>query len=476
MTQNSPKAPPYPKSHILAASGVAALLSLALLVFPSREVEAQKTFIDLDLGNDAEMVLQEKDDLRAGQAADQAASPFAQIDEDSDDAENSAALEDADEDTPTTADLPPDDPTHKSIIVSNGDTLSTVFAKVGLSANDLHEALHSSKDAKEFSSLKVGQALQFELDEAGKLKNLQSKLSDLETIRLTRSDKGYEFQRDLVKPEVVKTYSHGVINSSLFLSAKRAGLSHGLTMELANIFGYDIDFAMDIRDGDEFELIYENKVVNGKRVGTGDIMSARFTNRGKTYTAVRYTDRQGNTSYYTANGESMRKAFIRTPVDFARISSRFSTGRKHPILNKIRAHKGVDYAAPRGTPIKAAGDGKVVLAGRNGGYGNTVILQHGQRYRTLYAHMQGFAKGVRNGVNVKQGQIIGYIGTTGLSTGPHLHYEFQVNGVHVDPLSQKLPMADPIAANEKARFMQQSKPLMARMDQERATMLAANKQ
>lgn len=476
MTSTSKAPPLYPKSHILAASGVAALLSLALLVFPSREVEAQKTFIDLDLGNDAEMVLQEKDDLRAGQAADQAASPFAQIDEDSDDAEYSAELEDADEDAPTTADLPPDDPTHKSIIVSNGDTLSTVFAKVGLSANDLHEALDSSKDAKQFSRLKVGQALQFELDEAGKFKSLQSKLSDLETIRLSRNDKGYEFHRDLVKPEVVNAYSHGVINSSLFLSAKRAGLSHGLTMELANIFGYDIDFAMDIRDGDEFELIYENKVVNGKRVGTGDIISARFTNRGKTYTAVRYTDRQGNTSYYTANGESMRKAFIRTPVDFARISSRFSTGRKHPILNKIRAHKGVDYAAPRGTPIKAAGDGKVVLAGRNGGYGNTVILQHGQRYRTLYAHMQGFATGVRNGVNVKQGQIIGYIGTTGLSTGPHLHYEFQVNGVHVDPLSQKLPMADPIAANEKARFMQQSKPLMARMDQERATMLAANKQ
>jgi murein DD-endopeptidase MepM/ murein hydrolase activator NlpD len=190
---------------------------------------------------------------------------------------------------------------------------------------------------------------------------------------------------------------------------------------------------------------------------------------------VRYTDKQGNTSYYGADGTSMRKAFIRTPVDFARISSRFSNGRRHPILNKIRAHKGVDYAAPRGTPIKAAGDGKVVLAGRSGGYGNTVVIQHGSRYRTLYAHMQGFAKGVRNGTSVKQGQIIGYIGTTGLSTGPHLHYEFQVNGTHVDPLSQKLPMADPIAKSEKARFMQLSAPLMARMDQEKTTLLALNK-
>lgn len=475
MTHNIPKAPPYPRSHILAASGVAALLSLALLVFPSREVEAQKTLLNLDLGNEAELVLQEKDDLRASQSTDGAASPFATIESNAETAENSAGY-DADNNDPANTELTPANPNQHNVTVANGDTLSTVFSKVGLNANDLHEALNSSKDAKQFSRLKVGQMLEFELDDAGKLKSLHSKLSDLESISLSRNETGYEFKRDQVKPDVQSAYSHGVINSSLFLSAKRAGLSHGLTMDLANVFGYDIDFAMDIREGDEFEVIYEEKVVNGKRVGTGEILSARFTNRGKTYTAVRYTSKQGTTSYYNANGESMRKAFIRTPVDFARISSRFSNGRKHPILNKIRAHKGVDYAAPRGTPIKAAGDGRVSLAGRNGGYGNTVIIQHGQRYRTLYAHMQGFAKGVRNGVNVKQGQIIGYIGTTGLSTGPHLHYEFQVNGVHVDPLSQKLPMSDPIAASEKQRFMQQSKPLMARMDQEKATMLALNKQ
>jgi len=277
------------------------------------------------------------------------------------------------------------------------------------------------------------------------------------------------------KPVMRSAYVHGVINSSLSQSAARAGLSHSMTMDMASVFGYDIDFAQDIRQGDEFDVIYEQKVANGKVVGTGNILSARFTNRGKTYTAVRYTNKQGNSSYYTADGNSMRKAFIRTPVDFARISSRFSMGRKHPILNKIRAHKGVDYAAPRGTPIKAAGDGKVLLAGRRGGYGNTVIIQHGNTYRTLYGHMQGFAKGVQTGGTVKQGQVIGYIGTTGLSTGPHLHYEFQVNGVHVDPLGQKLPMADPIAKAERARFMQQSQPLMARMDQERSTLLASAK-
>ena len=463
MTQTAKAPPLYPKSHILAASGVAALLSLALLVFPSREVEAKRTYINLELDNGSEFAEQQDDPQTAASLTlTKDNSPFAQTAES---ASKSAAPAEP---------LAEADPLQRTIQVSNGDTLSTVFAKVGLPASTVHQVLSSSKEAKQLTRLKVGQELEFQLTADGQLERLQSKLSELESIALSKTDKGFNFKRELVKPEVQTTYAHAVIDSSLFLSAKRAGLSHALTMDLANVFGYDIDFAMDIREGDEFELIYEEKVVNGKQVGTGNILSARFTNRGKTFTAVRYTNKQGNTSYYNANGESMRKAFIRTPVDFARISSRFSNGRRHPILNKIRAHKGVDYAAPRGTPIKAAGDGRIALAGRHGGYGNAVIIQHGQRYRTLYAHMQGFAKGVRNGANVKQGQIIGYIGTTGLSTGPHLHYEFQISGVHVDPLSQKLPMSDPIARSEKARFMQQSKPLMAQMDKEKSTLLALN--
>ncbi|MDP3814776.1 peptidoglycan DD-metalloendopeptidase family protein [Pseudomonas sp.] len=463
MTPTAKASPLYPKSHILAASGVAALLSLALLVFPSREVEAKRTYINLELDNGAEFAEQQGEpQAAAALTLTKDNSPFAQT------------AESASKSAVPAEPLTEVDPLHRIIQVGNGDTLSTVFAKVGLPASTVHQVLSSSKEAKQLTRLKVGQELEFQLTADGQLESLHSKLSDLESIALAKTDKGFSFKRELVKPEVQTTYAHAVIDSSLFLSAKRAGLSHALTMDLANVFGYDIDFAMDIREGDEFELIYEEKVVNGKQVGTGNILSARFTNRGKTFSAVRYTNKQGNTSYYNANGESMRKAFIRTPVDFARISSRFSNGRRHPILNKIRAHKGVDYAAPRGTPIKAAGDGRIALAGRHGGYGNAVIIQHGQRYRTLYAHMQGFAKGVRNGANVKQGQIIGYIGTTGLSTGPHLHYEFQISGVHVDPLSQKLPMSDPIARSEKARFMQQSKPLMAQMDKEKSTLLALN--
>ena len=463
------KAPNYPKSHLLAASGVAALLSLALLVFPSREVEAKKTFLDLKLESSGQIIAEP--DTTAQSPAD---SPFAYA-SDMQTSEQASSDEDKPEDQ-TGEPVAETDPLAKSVVVANGDTLSTVFAKVGLSPAVMHAVLASSPDAKQLSRLKIGQTLEFQLTEQGELASLRSKLNSLETLALEQTPKGYVFKKEQVKPEVSTVYARGEIDSSLFLAAKRAGLSHNLTMDLANVFGYDIDFALDIRKGDSFEVIYEEKTVEGQRVGTGNILAARFTNRGKTYSAVRYTSKDGTTSYYNADGTSMRKAFIRTPVDFARISSRFSNGRKHPILNKIRAHKGVDYAAPHGTPIKSAGDGKVLLAGRKGGYGNTVIIQHGQRYRTLYAHMQGFAKGVRNGSTVKQGQIIGYIGTTGLSTGPHLHYEFQVNGVHVDPLSQKLPMADPIAASEKQRFMQLSKPLMARMDQEKATMLAANQQ
>ncbi|SCY80912.1 peptidoglycan DD-metalloendopeptidase family protein [Pseudomonas sp. NFACC37-1] len=471
MTTEPSKAPPlYPKTHLLAASGIAALLSLALLVFPSSDVEAKKTTLSLELESPAEQLTQEQDATEAVQATNEpAASPFAQIENSPEDTAQAAAPVEA----PVVEEKK--GPEHREVIVAKGDTLSTLFEKVGLPSTSVHEILASDKQAKQFTQLQRGQKLEFELNPDGQLNNLHTKLSDLESITLTKNDKGYVFNRVTAKPTVRSAYVHGVINSSLSQSAARAGLSHSLTMDMASVFGYDIDFAQDIRQGDEFDVIYEQKVVNGKSVGNGPILSARFTNRGKTYTAVRYTNKQGNSSYYTADGNSMRKAFIRTPVDFARISSKFSAGRKHPILNKIRAHKGVDYAAPRGTPIKAAGDGKVLLAGRRGGYGNTVIIQHGNTYRTLYGHMQGFAKGVKTGGTVKQGQVIGYIGTTGLSTGPHLHYEFQVNGVHVDPLGQKLPMADPIAKGERARFLAQSQPLMARMDQEKATMLASSK-
>lgn len=470
MIDPQPKAVPlYPKSHLLAASGIAALLSLALLVFPSQEVEAKKTDLTSQTGISKEDIKQHiaAPDLEPSPLdtpAMQENNPFADI---AQPAQNRGEANSSPAPSPTSLDF-----AIKTAVVGDGDTLSTLFEKVGLSASQMHAALNSDKQTKQLGRLKKGQIFEFHIAPDGTLLSLTHKISDAESIALTKTPQGYSFSHDVIKPTVKTSYAHGVIKSSLSTAAQKAGIPHSMVTELAKVFNYDIDFAQDIRAGDEFEVIYENKQIKDRSIGAGNILSARFTNRGKVYTAVRYTNKQGSTNYYTASGNSMRKAFIRTPVDFARISSRFSMGRLHPILNKIRAHQGVDYAAPRGTPIKATGDGKVELAGTKGGYGNTIIIQHSNVYKTLYGHMQGFAKGIKNGSSVKQGQIIGYIGTTGLSTGPHLHYEFQVNGAHVDPLGQKLPMAEPIAKSEKSRFLQQSQPLLAQMDQEKATLLA----
>jgi murein DD-endopeptidase MepM/ murein hydrolase activator NlpD len=244
-------------------------------------------------------------------------------------------------------------------------------------------------------------------------------------------------------------------------------------MEMAALFGWDVDFALDIRKGDSFRVIYEEKKLDGKVIGVGNIVAAEFTNQGDTFTSLRYTDSKGNTSYYTPKGESMRKAFLRTPVDFARISSNFNMKRRHPVLNRIRAHKGVDYAASIGTPIKAAGDGKIIFRGVKGGYGNVIILQHGNNINTLYAHMSRFKKGLSVGSRIKQGQLIGYVGKSGMVTGPHLHYEFQVNGVHKNPVTVKLPHADPVPKSERASFMSTSQALMAQLETYSSTQVAS---
>jgi murein DD-endopeptidase MepM/ murein hydrolase activator NlpD len=241
-------------------------------------------------------------------------------------------------------------------------------------------------------------------------------------------------------------------------------MSQNQIMALSNIFGWDVDFALDIRKGDRFSLVYEELHLDGVKYKNGKILAATFENQGRKLKAVLYRDSKGDENYFTPDGESMRKAFIRTPVDFARISSHFNLKRKHPVLHKVRAHRGTDYAAPTGTPVKAAGDGKVLSAGTKGGYGKTIVLQHGQKISTLYAHLHKYARGVRSGARVKQGQVIGYVGSTGMSTGPHLHYEFRVNGIHRNPVKVKLPHAQPIAGAELALFEQQTRDTLAQLE------------
>ena len=480
MGHHKSKSSRYPKSHIMAASGIAAALSIFLLIIPTTEVEAKRTLVQLDLretsAEHAQPVISEELDAMISETVS-ISSPLELT------ASSASSSTDASPEVvnaaislspivPEAGTAQPAPSEWSSITVNPGDTLSTLFENEGISSQTLHAVINSSKDAKAFTRLRVGQTLELKLDADGELQAMRSSINDLETIRIERDGDSYQFSKDVIEPEIHESFASGDIDSSLFLAAQHAGLSHNLTMQMANIFGYDIDFAREIRQGDHFEVLYEDKQVDGKHVGTGNILAARFTNKGKTYTAVRYTSSNGQSSYYRADGTSMRKAFIRTPVDFARISSRFNPGRRHPVLNTIRAHKGVDYAAVTGTPIKATGDGRVVHLGRKGGYGNAIVLKHGQRYQTLYGHMSRYASGLRVGDHVSQGQVIGYVGATGLATGPHLHYEFLVNGVHVDPLSVKLPASDPIPSAERSAFLAQSNRMMASLDQHKETQLA----
>jgi len=347
--------------------------------------------------------------------------------------------------------------------VKSGDNLSLLFARNHLSPQELYKVTSNPTAAKQFKRLYPGDEIKLRID-TDKLTELSYEFDLGRSLHLLRDEESFKAEIIARPLEYRRAQTSGTIMDSLFLSAQSAGLSDKLTMELAGIFGWDVDFALDIRQGDSFAVIYEEVFLDGEKVRDGNIIAATFTNRGTPYQAIRYTDADNRSDYYSPDGHSMRKAFLRTPVEFSRISSRFNLKRKHPVLNRFRAHKGVDYAAQRGTPIKATGDGKVIYRGVKGGYGNVVILQHGSSYSTLYGHMSKFARGARNGSRVKQGQIIGYVGSSGLATGPHLHYEFRVNGVHRNPLTVKLPDAQPLSKRYLADFKSHSMPLLAGLD------------
>jgi murein DD-endopeptidase MepM/ murein hydrolase activator NlpD len=263
----------------------------------------------------------------------------------------------------------------------------------------------------------------------------------------------------------------GTITHSLLSDGHNAGLSESITVQLATIFGWDVDFSSRIRPGDRFNVIYETR--REDELTGHDIVAAEFINDGTTFRAFRYTDSRGITGYYTQDGRSVRKPFLRSPVNFTRISSPFSLARLHPVLNTLRAHRGVDYAAPTGTPILAAGNGRIVFMGTKGGYGKTIILLHGNTYSTLYGHMSRYAGGVEVGTTVHQGDVIGYVGQTGLATGPHLHYEFRIKGVHHDPVSVRLPEARPLPLQERIRFVASIQPTLARLDTNNSVIASA---
>ncbi len=354
-----------------------------------------------------------------------------------------------------------DDWTH--VTVAPGDNLSLIFSRLKLSKSELHTIVQLDGKAGRLKRLRPGQLIRFRVVDSH-LDGLVVELDELNSLWVERSGDSFAIRTETVEPEIRVASASTDIRHSLFLDGQKAGLSDAVIMRLTEIFGWDIDFALDIRADDRFSVIYEEVYKDGALIKQDRILAAEFVNRGKTLRAVLFTNERGESDYYSDEGHAMRKAFLRTPVNFTRISSHFNLRRKHPILNTIRAHRGVDYAAPMGTPVRATANGKIRSVGISGGYGKTVEMQHGKSYRTLYAHLSRFAKGLRRGASVRQGQIIGYVGKSGLATGPHLHYEFRINGVHRNPLTVDLPKAEPIDGKYLMAFREQAAPLLDQLD------------
>lgn len=358
------------------------------------------------------------------------------------------------------------------LTVKRGDTLDRLFRNNDLSIANLAAIVRLSVAAPYLKKLIPGDALVIEHRD-GELVSLYRELTLTSALKVSLADIGYTAEIIDRPIEVRRKLAYGRIESSLFESAMKAGLPDKLVMNLAGIFAWDVDFVLDIRTGDDYYILYEEIFQNGEFVTDGEIIAAEFNNNGRTFQAIRFIDKDDRSDYFTPEGHSVRKAFVRAPVDFSRISSSFNPKRRHPILNTIRAHRGVDYAAPSGTSIKAAGDGKVIFRGTKNGYGNAVILQHGGNITTLYAHMSKFNNSARVGQRVIQGQTIGYVGKSGLATAPHLHYEYRLNGVHRNPRTVQLPQAAPIKDEYREDFELAVEPILDELLQYKRTQVAA---
>ena len=349
--------------------------------------------------------------------------------------------------------------------VKSGDSLARLFKRADIKPQQLDELMKSGEAVKKLRKIFPKDIIRILKDDDGVLQALRYDIDHKSYLMVEREQGVLVAKTYNHEIETRQTHASGVIDSSLFLAGENAGISDNIIMELANIFGWDIDFALDIRKGDNFTVLFEELYRDGEKISDGKILAADFVNDGKIYRAVRYKNPQTSESeYYTPDGKSMRKAFIRSPVHFSRISSGFNLKRKHPILLNKRPHRGVDYAAKRGTPIFAAGDGKVIFKGKKGGYGKVMILKHGSKYSSLYAHLKTYNRKLRVGSKVKQGQTIAYVGSTGLATGPHLHYEFRVNGVHRNPLTVRLPASNPVPKRYMDDFDLVTAPVIAQLD------------
>ncbi|ABV86321.1 peptidoglycan DD-metalloendopeptidase family protein [Shewanella pealeana] len=355
----------------------------------------------------------------------------------------------------------------KRFQVKSGDTLAALFERAGLSAKDVYDVTQLPKAKKNLLKIMPGDNLVIAKSEDGKLVQLRYHLDKITTLIVDNDSSGYTEHIVTKKVEARSKFASATIENNFWNAGVNAGLTPNQIMQLATIFGWDIDFALDLRKGDQFAMIFEEEYADGEFLKNGNILAAEFTNQGDRYTAVRYKD--GN--YYSEEGRSMRKAFLRSPVDFKYVSSSFNPRRLHPVTGQVRAHRGVDYVAAVGTPIKAAGNGRVIKSSYNQYNGNYVFIKHNDTYTTKYLHLT--KRKVKTGQSVKQGQIIGTLGSTGRVTGPHLHYEFIVNGVHRNPRTIKLPKSEPIASKEKAQFAKLSETMMAELEHNKQVQIAA---
>jgi murein DD-endopeptidase MepM/ murein hydrolase activator NlpD len=358
--------------------------------------------------------------------------------------------------------------------IQRGDTVASVLARLGVHDEQAMAFLRAHPDTQAvFRQLRPGKVVSARTGEFGELQTLVFPLNGTtdDALFVERQDNLFQASTQALRLDTQVFMKSGEIRSSLFGATDAVGLPDSVATQMAEIFGGDIDFHRDLRRGDRFSVIYEVLYHQGQPVRTGRILAAEFVNDGKAFRAVWFEGKDGQ-GYYTPEGKNIRKAFLRSPLEFSRITSGFTASRFHPILQTWRAHKGVDYGAPIGTRVKATGDGIVEFAGRQGGYGNLVVLRHQGRYTTHYGHLNGFAPGVRKGTRVSQGDVIGYVGKSGWATGPHLHYEFRINDVHQNPLAVALPSAPPLGPAQMVAFLTHAEPLSLRLDHMRGLDLA----
>ncbi|WED43321.1 peptidoglycan DD-metalloendopeptidase family protein [Legionella cardiaca] len=341
-----------------------------------------------------------------------------------------------------------------------GDSLATVFKRLGLGPQTLQTIMRDNPHNKQLSHLQTEQSLEF-LIKKHTLEKMVMPISNMQTLVIYREGQHYKSKINSPKTTNRNRVVTATVRGSLYGTAKRNNIPYKLVQQMTEVFTWDINFAKDIRAGDQFTIVYQGQYIGDKLVGAGDVLAVSYKTRGKTYQAVRHTDRSGHSDFYSPQGTSLKKAFDRYPLRFSHISSTFSLSRYHPILHYRRAHKGVDLAAPIGTPIRATGDGRIEIIGRQSGYGNMIKISHNKTYSSIYGHMLKFQKGLSRGSYVKRGQVIGYVGQTGLASGPHCHYEFHINHQPRNPTTVDLPRGFPISGRELANFKAKSASLLA---------------